>query len=86
MFARPRIIIIGGGIARLAAAQLLNANTHCETLILEARNRTGGRIWTLDSWPIPLDLGAFVIHGSVGKVVSPPVIKSNLVALSSKLI
>ena len=58
------VIVIGAGVAGLAAAREL-ASRGCQVLVLEARNRLGGRIATLRSpdWPIPIELGAEFIHG-----------------------
>ena len=60
----PDVIIIGAGVAGLAAAARLQ-NEGLSTLLLEARDRIGGRILTV--WPDhaeqPLDLGAEFIHG-----------------------
>ncbi|WP_186323920.1 flavin monoamine oxidase family protein [Bacillus thuringiensis] len=57
------IIIIGSGIAGLAAANTLRAKGY-STLILEARDRIGGRVWTDRSLDhTALDLGASWIHG-----------------------
>lgn len=64
--ARLRIVVIGAGIAGLAAARELRRHGH-EVLVVEARDRTGGRIWTSDQWrDLPLDLGAGWIHGLRG--------------------
>jgi monoamine oxidase len=60
--ANADVIIIGAGIAGIAAARLLKAQGY-NVLILEARNRIGGRIWTNNSLGYPLDLGASWIHG-----------------------
>src|ERR1700752_798979 len=55
------IIIIGAGAAGVAAARELSIAGH-SVIILEARNRIGGRINTHpDSWPI--ELGAEFVHG-----------------------
>jgi predicted NAD/FAD-dependent oxidoreductase len=55
------IIIIGAGAAGLAAARELST-AGLNVIILEARDRIGGRINThFDSWPI--ELGAEFVHG-----------------------
>jgi monoamine oxidase len=59
---RPRVIIVGAGIAGLAAARTL-ADKGISTVVLEASNRIGGRVFTDTSLGIPLDLGASWIHG-----------------------
>ena len=66
--ARPRIaevIVIGAGIAGLAAARRL-ADLDYDVIVLEARERVGGRVWTDRSLGLPLDLGASWIHGVNG--------------------
>ncbi len=58
------VIVIGAGAAGLeAAAQLTRAGR--SVLLLEARERVGGRIFTLPAphFPAPLELGAEFIHG-----------------------
>jgi monoamine oxidase len=61
-----RSVVIGAGLSGLAAASELQAHGH-EVVVVEARNRTGGRIWTSREWAdIPLDLGASWIHGVQG--------------------
>lgn len=60
------IIVIGAGVAGLAAARHL-ADRGRQVIVLEARDRIGGRVWSDRSWPnAPLDLGASWIHGVQG--------------------
>ena len=44
---RPRVIVIGAGISGLACARELSERRH-DVLVLEARNRLGGRLRTVD--------------------------------------
>jgi monoamine oxidase len=56
-----RVIVIGAGIAGLTAA---NALTHAGVpcVVLEARDRIGGRLHTVDVGGTPVDLGGSWIH------------------------
>jgi monoamine oxidase len=60
----PDFIIIGGGVAGLAAARSL---THAgkSILLLEARERLGGRVYTSPAAGpgVPVELGAEFVHG-----------------------
>jgi len=56
------IIVVGAGIAGLAAAREL-VDKNFDVTILESRARAGGRIWTDHSLDVPIDLGAAWIHG-----------------------
>lgn len=61
-------MIIGGGLTGLEAARILREN-RIKTLILEGRNRTGGRIWSIKSPNgYAIDIGAGWIHGNHGGV------------------
>jgi monoamine oxidase len=58
------VLILGAGAAGLAAAAEL-ARSGRSALVLEARERIGGRVWSLDvpGLPVPVELGAEFIHG-----------------------
>jgi monoamine oxidase len=57
------VIVIGAGAAGLAAARLL-AQAGRHVLVLEARDRIGGRIWTVHNLSgVPVELGAEFVHG-----------------------
>jgi monoamine oxidase len=61
-----RVLVIGAGMSGLAAAQTLKGRGH-QVVLLEARDRIGGRIWTSTQWPdLPVDFGASWIHGVRG--------------------
>lgn len=66
-------IIIGGGMSGLAAAAHLTGLGH-KVLVLEARDRLGGRIHTLhEGLPCPVDSGArcvFVADGEIDRAES----------------
>lgn len=59
---KTKIIVIGAGIAGLAAANELMEHGY-EVLILEARDRFGGRIWVDHSMGVSLGRGAAWLHG-----------------------
>lgn len=60
------VIIIGAGAAGLAAARIISKTGNTVT-VLEARNRAGGRIYTLhkDDFSFPVEAGAEFIHGNL---------------------
>jgi monoamine oxidase len=56
-------LIVGAGAAGLAAARELH-DVGERTIVLEARDRVGGRAWTsYDLAPHPVELGAEYVHG-----------------------
>jgi len=77
------VLIIGAGAAGLAAAAEL-ARSRRSVVVLEARDRIGGRCYTRQEpgLPIPVELGAEFIHGR-----SPPIFallkKAGIAALDS---
>lgn len=60
-----KTIVIGAGMAGIAAARTLHDAGH-DVTVLEARNRQGGRTHTEHSLGSPVDLGAAWIHGPDG--------------------
>jgi monoamine oxidase len=58
------VVIIGGGAAGVSAARRLRASG-VDALLLEARDRLGGRAWTVpDASGFPLDLGCGWLHSA----------------------
>ncbi|MDX2176597.1 MAG: FAD-dependent oxidoreductase [Candidatus Sumerlaeia bacterium] len=64
-----RVLVVGAGLAGLAAARSLRAS-EAEVLVLEARARIGGRVWTDRSLGAAVDLGAAWIHGPKGNPIA----------------
>ncbi|CAI8596437.1 unnamed protein product [Vicia faba] len=58
----PSVIVIGGGMAGIAAARALQ-DASIQVVLLESRERLGGRIHTDYSFGFPVDLGASWLHG-----------------------
>src|SRR5581483_1998581 len=56
-------VIIGGGAAGIAAARLLH-ETDVPCLLIEARERLGGRAFTAMHGGFPLDLGCGWLHSA----------------------
>jgi monoamine oxidase len=60
----PDVVVIGAGAAGIAAALALH-DKGIAVVVLEARDRIGGRVWTHRDprAPVPIELGAEFIHG-----------------------
>ncbi|MCU1542357.1 MAG: oxidoreductase [Microbacteriaceae bacterium] len=67
-----RVAVIGAGAAGGEAARVLSLRGY-DVVVIEARNRVGGRIHsrTDDSWPLPVELGAWRLSpASDGDILS----------------
>ncbi len=64
-----RVIVVGAGIAGLAAASRLQRDG-IPYVVLEARDRVGGRLYTVDLAGVPVDLGGSWIHHPIGNPLS----------------
>jgi monoamine oxidase len=64
------VIIVGAGAAGLSAAATLTSAGR-PVILLEARDRLGGRIHTLhsSSLPVPIELGAEFVHGQPEEIL-----------------
>jgi len=67
---RPRVIVVGAGMAGLAAARAL-VERGASVLVLEQRERVGGRVWTDRSLGFPMERGAHWIEGTEGNPIVP---------------
>jgi monoamine oxidase len=68
----PDLIVVGAGAAGLSAAAQV-ARSGFSVHILEARDRIGGRMFTLRDpvWQVPIELGAEFIHGLPAEIWKP---------------
>lgn len=66
---RGHVVIVGAGMAGLAAAQALRSAGFAVEIV-EARDRIGGRIRTDRTLGVPVDLGASWIHGARGNPIT----------------
>ena len=64
------VAVIGAGSAGIAAARRLTA-AGVSALVLEARERAGGRAWTVEKNGFPLDLGGEWLHSADRNVLAP---------------
>ncbi|XP_022883777.1 probable polyamine oxidase 2 [Olea europaea var. sylvestris] len=69
----PSVIVIGSGFAGIAAARALH-DAMFQVIVLESRDRIGGRVHTDYSFGFPVDLGASWLHGVCKENPLAPVI------------
>ncbi|MCJ2015510.1 flavin monoamine oxidase family protein [Methylobacterium sp. J-076] len=66
----PDVVVVGAGAAGIAAARSLLA-AGLSVAVLEARDRVGGRAWTVSLRGHPVDLGAHWLHaGPINPLVA----------------
>ena len=65
------VVVVGAGVAGLAAARRLTERG-ARVTVLEARHRIGGRVATVRDprTPVPIELGAEFIHGSADELAA----------------
>ncbi|KAL6435181.1 hypothetical protein ACFW04_005336 [Cataglyphis niger] len=78
MSKKTKTIIVGAGAAGIAAASKLLQKGINDFVILEASNRIGGRVHTVDFGENVVDLGAQWVHGESGNVIYELASKHNL--------
>ncbi|KAG9569234.1 FAD/NAD(P)-binding domain-containing protein, partial [Aureobasidium melanogenum] len=56
------VIVIGSGFCGLVAARNLALDRNLRVLLLEARDRIGGRTWTAKAWGEEFEMGGTFVH------------------------
>lgn len=74
-----QFVVLGGGISGLSAASHLAKNGFQDFRLLEARNRLGGRIATMQMGGSKVELGAHWIHGVLGNPLYELAVSNNMV-------
>src|SRR5712691_13265792 len=65
------VAVIGAGAAGIAAARRLAEAGGVSVLVLEGRQRPGGRAWTVDAGGYPADMGCEWLHSADRSVLVP---------------
>ena len=64
------VVIVGAGIAGLTCARGLSKyNNYLNVTILEASDRIGGRVKSIETKDGTIEMGAEFIHGTVGNPI-----------------
>ncbi|CAO2578687.1 Spermine oxidase [Lemmus lemmus] len=66
---QPRVVVIGAGLAGLAAARALLEQGFTDVTVLEASRHIGGRVQSVRLGHATFELGATWIHGSHGNPI-----------------
>nr|KAF6359090.1 spermine oxidase [Pipistrellus kuhlii] len=66
---QPRVVVIGAGLAGLAATKALLEQGFTDVTVLEASSRIGGRVESVKLGHATFELGATWIHGSQGNPI-----------------
>ena len=65
------VAVIGAGAAGIAAGRCLAEAKRASFVVLEARERPGGRAWTIEKDGLPLDLGCEWLHSADRNPLAP---------------
>ena len=65
------VAVVGAGAAGIAAARRLVEEQRASVVVLEARERPGGRVWTTNPAGFPIDLGGEWLHSADRNVLTP---------------
>lgn len=79
-----KFIVIGAGLSGLSAASHLAKNGFQDFRVLEARNRLGGRVATMQIGGSKVELGAHWIHGILGNPLYELAVSNNMVDVGGK--
>ena len=74
-----RVIVVGAGVAGLTVANAASC-AGAEVIVCEARERIGGRTWTVPLGPGAIDLGGAWVHGPVGNPVAEALAAAGIAA------
>ncbi|XP_018567631.1 spermine oxidase-like isoform X1 [Anoplophora glabripennis] len=82
MAKNPSVIIVGAGVSGIAAATKLLENGFVNLTVLEAENKIGGRVCSVEFGGSFVDLGGQWVHGEKGNLVYQKVKDLDLLSTS----